>query len=206
MGSGVYIIENLINHKVYIGSATSFQMRWNLHLRKLTQQRHHTKHLQSSWDLYGQENFVFWAVEEVEDRSKLTEREQFYLDLFLKSYFHGVYNTRKIAESNIGLKWTEETKRKLSEVHKGNQYALGNRLSDETRRKLSDIKKGKKSGFAASGKKHSEETKRKMSRSQKNWLRKSGRKLSESTKEKISKAMKGNQNGRKHYDIININF
>ena len=41
-----------------------------------------------------------------------------------------------------GKHLSEETKKKLSEVSKGNKYALGNRLSEETKKKIGAAKKG----------------------------------------------------------------
>ncbi len=70
-----------------------------------------------------------------------------------------------------GHKRTEETKRKMSEVHKGNSYRKGFKDSEETKRKKSESHKGKKqteyqkkrTSEVHSGKITSEETKRKMS-------------------------------------------
>ena len=68
---------------------------------------------------------------------------------------------KKISEAGKGNKYalghkrSEETKRKLSEAHKGKK------LSDETKKKLSEANKGEKNKFY--GRKHSEETKKKIS-------------------------------------------
>lgn len=60
---------------------------------------------------------------------------------------------------NKGIKYSEEMKQRLSEVHKGK------RLSEETKRKLSEIRKGHP-GYMK-GKFHSDETRKKMSEAQK---------------------------------------
>lgn len=69
--------------------------------------------------------------------------------------------------SSLGLKRSEETRKRLSESHKGNKVSH----SIETRKKISDSLKGHsvsilvKEKFNMRGKAHSEETKLKMSQS-----------------------------------------
>ena len=70
----------------------------------------------------------------------------------------------KMSESHKGVKkgpHSEETRKKISEAKKGNQYHKGKHHSAETKHKMSEIKKGVKRGP------HSEETKKKISESQK---------------------------------------
>lgn len=76
----------------------------------------------------------------------------------------------------LGHHHTEETKRKLSEWNKEhpNQYWLGKHLSDETKKKLSESHKGKPGTMK--GKHHTDEAKRKVSEANK------GRKRSEENK------------------------
>jgi hypothetical protein len=70
----------------------------------------------------------------------------------------GVHNSkehiRKSAKAQIGLKRSEETKRKMSESMKGNKNSLGAKRSEEFKRKVSERMKGKPK---------SEECKRKLS-------------------------------------------
>lgn len=58
--TGVYLIKNLINNKVYVGSTkTSFKIRKNKHLRLLRKNIHYNEHLQNAWNYYGEDNFIF---------------------------------------------------------------------------------------------------------------------------------------------------
>lgn len=71
-----------------------------------------------------------------------------------------------IKEKNgmFGKTHTDDVKKKISNVHKGNKYRLNCKASEETREKLSFIASqriGDKNPFY--GKKHSEETKKKLS-------------------------------------------
>ena len=86
---------------------------------------------------------------------------------------------------NFGKPRTEETRRKISDAHKGKI------VSEETRRKISDARKGKVA---------SEETRKKLSRVRK------GEKRSEESKRRISESLKGDKNpcfGKKFW--VNIN-
>ena len=76
---------------------------------------------------------------------------------------------RKMSESHKGKKFSEEHRRKISEAKKGKF------LSEDTRKKMSESHKGKK---------FSEEHRRKMSESHK------GKHLSEEHRRKISEALK----------------
>ena len=76
---GVYIITNIINKKVYVGSTTdSFKNRWNSHTKKLRSHTHPNAHLQNAWIFYGEESFVFSILEILE--TNILEREQYYID------------------------------------------------------------------------------------------------------------------------------
>jgi hypothetical protein len=69
-----------------------------------------------------------------------------------------------ISEANIGRIKSEETKKKLSDVAKGNKYHLGIKHSVEAKKKMSEAHKdtsGQNNPFY--GKTHTEETKRKIS-------------------------------------------
>ena len=160
MSSGIYCIENLINHKVYIGSASNLRCRWSRHIENLLNEVHDNIHLQSAWNKYGKNGFQFWIIEEVETKACLVDREQFYLNLF-RDFEYGVYNKRLIACSNEGLKWSEETKRKMSIAKKnmslgtrlkmsiakqGNQHSLGIKRSEESIRKQRESWKKKRCG------------------------------------------------------------
>lgn len=81
--SAIYKITCLINNKIYIGSAKIVQYRKHQHFVDLKNNKHCNKKLQRSYNKYGKENFIFEILEFVEDKSKLIEREQFYLDTIL---------------------------------------------------------------------------------------------------------------------------
>jgi excinuclease UvrABC nuclease subunit len=47
MKSGIYCIKNIINDKMYIGSAVNLKTRRYEHFHFLTKNKHHNRHLQS---------------------------------------------------------------------------------------------------------------------------------------------------------------
>jgi len=149
--SVIYSIINLKNNKMYIGSAVNFRLRYNQHMYDLRRKNHHSPHFQRSWEKYGKDNFSFEIIELVDDKTKLLEREQVWLDLFKPEY-----NICKVAGSQLGRTWTldEEkrlniskglTGRKLSEEHKKNLGLLhkGKAKTEEQKLKISLSKKGK---------------------------------------------------------------
>ena len=58
-GSGIYKINNIITNKIYIGSAVDISNRWAVHKYQLRNKLHASKHLQNSWNLYGEDSFKF---------------------------------------------------------------------------------------------------------------------------------------------------
>ena len=75
---GIYKIKNIKNDKVYIGSAINIYRRFVTHKHLLRNNKHFNTHLQSSWNKYNSDNFIFEIVEECE-KSLLENREEFYI-------------------------------------------------------------------------------------------------------------------------------
>lgn len=107
--AGIYKINNLITGCFYIGSAINIYQRTRIHLWYLRKGIHTNKHLQNSFNKYGEENFEFSIIEKLEDTKQLIDKEQFYIDLLKPKY-----NIRKIANSNLGLKMSIESNLKRS--------------------------------------------------------------------------------------------
>jgi group I intron endonuclease len=66
--SGVYIIQNLVNNKVYIGASKNLYDRLCTHKVQLRGNRHHNAHLQSAYNAVGEENFTFEILEICEEQ------------------------------------------------------------------------------------------------------------------------------------------
>jgi len=126
----------------------------------LKKNNHINKHLQSAFNKYGKGAFEFSVLETVQTLKELIPLEQRYINSLAPEY-----NISPTAGNNLGIKHSEQTKRKMSKAHKGMKY------SEETRRKISEALKGRKLSEehkrklseAHKGKKHSAETRQKMS-------------------------------------------
>jgi group I intron endonuclease len=135
--SAIYIIRNNINDKIYIGSAIDVKARWVTHRSRLKNNQHHSIILQRAYNKYGIESLSYEILEYVTDKNKLIEREQVWIN-----FFKPEYNINKIAGNNLGMKHSEETKKKMSEAHKGYKRCLGKKASEETKEKMSLKKRG----------------------------------------------------------------
>lgn len=110
--SGIYIIKNTQTGSSYVGSAVNIQSRWAAHRHSL---RHHKKSppkLQRAWDKYGEAAFVFDVLATCSKEDLLRE-EQRWIDALKPRY-----NTREMAESNFGVKWSDETNSKKGRPNK----------------------------------------------------------------------------------------
>lgn len=117
-GSGVYSLTNENNGKVYVGSALSVQGRIKGHIRQLKRGKHENPYLQRAWDKHGESSFRFDVIESC-DPSQCVIREQHWIDQ-LKSYERDKgYNLSPSASSTLGLKWSDEAKRRHKEARKG---------------------------------------------------------------------------------------
>ena len=109
----IYRIQNLKTGDFYIGSSKDFTYRKWCHLRDLRSGKHHNPILQNSWNKHGEKCFLFAIIEEIEDSSKLVEREQYYLDTL-----NPRYNICRLAGSPLGIKHTYEARLNMSNAHK----------------------------------------------------------------------------------------
>jgi group I intron endonuclease len=120
--SGIYQIKNLINRKIYVGSSINIQHRWDQHKSDLNKGVHKNRHLQAAWDLYKEDFFEFKILEEclIEE---LTKREQYWINE-TQCFNNTVgYNICQTAENSLGVKRSEETKRKNSLSKRGDKSA-----------------------------------------------------------------------------------
>lgn len=175
--SGVYIIRNSINKKVYVGSAVNFWKRFYAHKWGLAANKHANKKLQYYCNKYGIDTLGFYLLELVErDLSKLAEAEQRSIVAFnAADIAHGFNIVRQVFPVALH---SEETKQKMSASMK----ALGRKMSEEHKeilRKNNAARKG------LPGHPISEVQKRAIT------LMQTGQKLSEETKQKISASRKG---------------
>ena len=87
----IYKIENLINHKKYIGLTNNVQRRRARHFTDLRCKRHDNSFLQKEFIKYGQDNFSFEVVYQGDITcEEIGEKEKEYIKYY-DSYLNG-YN------------------------------------------------------------------------------------------------------------------
>lgn len=110
---GIYSIMNKQNKKYYIGQSVDIFHRFSQHKCELNKNEHVNKHLQYSWNKYGQDNFEFKIVEECQ-KEKLNERERYWITQY-DSYNNG-YNLDLGGDGILGYKHNEDTIAKMRKI------------------------------------------------------------------------------------------
>lgn len=149
MTAGIYRINGPDNC-IYFGSAVDIESRWSKHIYDLKSNKHHSRYMQRHYNKHGLGVFTFEVVEVVHDTSILIAAEQDYLDwLFRYIDRKHIYNTRRIADSNAGIKRSAEYVKNMSVRMKnkfrdgGSVVPIGYKHTDEAKQKMSNAKKGK---------------------------------------------------------------
>lgn len=110
--SGIYMIVNLLNGKRYVGSSVDIYNRLHEHQFNLIKNKAHNVHLQSAWNKYGEDAFI-WTVLEFCEKDKRFDREQYFID-FIKPE----YNFTENVVANFGHSPSKECRQKISETLK----------------------------------------------------------------------------------------
>jgi group I intron endonuclease len=177
--SGIYKIQSKIKpNRSYIGSAVDISTRWRKHKSLLSRNIHFNAKLQNHYNKYGGDDLAYSIICEC-SKSELLIEEQYFIDS-LKPHF----NIRLEAKSNLGLKRSDESRKRMSEA----QQKAVKYYSPETRKIMGNYHLGNKNNL---GKHHSEKTKEIIR------LKLTGRKHKEDIRdidkwiENISKSTKG---------------
>ena len=182
----VYAIINDVNGKIYIGSSKNAFKRWECHRKALRNNCHSNQKLQRAWNKYGEESFSLEIVKRIIGyKNQMLWWEQHFINE-MNAVKEG-YNISPTAGSNLGIKFSEAARKRLSDSHKG-QKAWNKGIkgvvkhgpcSEKTKQRISKANKGKKRtkefcDFISKlqmGRKTSEKTKKKMSLAHKKRVR-----------------------------------
>lgn len=202
--SGIYKIYWNENDYFYFGQAIHIKERIGKHLRLLKIGKHSNIKLQHIYNKYG---IPVYDIVERCLNFDLDNREQHYIDVYFKD--DNCCNLSPTASSNKGVKFSEETKLKISKKSLGRyhteetkraigdkqrgalNHSFGKKLTDEHKAKISPLGRKQKAetkikiGNRHRGKIVSEETRNKLRK------RNTGKMATEETKKKMSKARIG---------------
>jgi len=174
LNTGIYEIRNTTNGKRYVGSAISFDTRFRAHLNDLRKDKHPNRHLQFAWNKYGEESFQIGPIIICSVKDLL-----FYEQIILDTFYDSLYNLAPTAGSQLGFRFSKESRLKMSITRTGQSIILPPRTKEHS---LAISK-------ANTGKTQSLKTRQKRSDSMKG--KNLGRKASDQAKKNISDAKKG---------------
>lgn len=152
MKSYIYIIENKVNGKAYIGKANNVKKRWDKHRAAAFDESDGL--LYRAMRKHGIENFQIRVIDEADDETyALNVLEPMWIRRFRDQGVE-LYNLTEGGDGIPGFVHSEETKRKMSKSQRGRKHSeesrqklreanLGKSHSDETRRKLSEANSGR---------------------------------------------------------------
>jgi group I intron endonuclease len=112
--SGIYLVTNTINGKVYVGSSKCVRIRLRNHYNQLKTGIHRNQRLLKDINKFDLDNFIFELLEKC-DEKYLSERETYWINAFNSTSKDIGYNI--IADTMHhcrGIKKSEEHKLKLS--------------------------------------------------------------------------------------------
>ena len=154
--SVIYLRTNKINGKKYVGQVTTKRFKARQNKWKSNSYRYAGKAINNARAKYGIDAFDFEILKECDDK-ELDFWEKYYIKELNTKVPNG-YNMTDGGDGRSGSSVSNETRRKMSESHKGQKKPP---FTDKHKNNLSESHKGQTSGMK--NKKHTEESKRKMS-------------------------------------------
>lgn len=138
--SGIYVIQNNVNQKKYVGKAIDIYKRIKQHVTQLnTKSKDENRHLINSWHKYGRNSFSYYVIEYIYEENKedldkkLADRELYWIQKLNTLDRKVGYNMR--LDSNSKCIVSDETKEKCSESQ------IKRFENEEERKKLSNTMK-----------------------------------------------------------------
>lgn len=195
--TAVYKITCVSNGNFYIGSSVNLQKRWYTHRLELTKGAHFNRHLQSSWNKYGKDNFKFEVLESADSQEAVLLLEQQYLDLHAgKDYCFNF--ALRVDAPMAGRTVSESMRAKMRQRCGENHWNWGRKLNPETIEKIRETNKKhphhlrrhtpeeiRKIAESSRGRRHTIESKKKISIAHK------GKVLPQELRDRISATLSG---------------
>lgn len=118
---GIYKITNLIDHKIYVGQSGNIRRRWVNHKIELNNNSHINRHLQYSWNKYGEKNFKFEIIEEC-SKSDLNDREKYWINYYNSSDRHYGFNIIIDPYHSVPVKLNWDKVHEIKKLLKNSNY------------------------------------------------------------------------------------
>ena len=77
----IYIFQNKVNNKIYVGQTTNFIARVKKHIRD-AKEGVKNRHFHSALFKYGIEQFNYFVIEDLGSKKELDEAEKFWIQYF----------------------------------------------------------------------------------------------------------------------------
>lgn len=141
----VYLFQNNINLKVYVGKSNNPKLRLNQHLAIVKNGKSVGRKtfnlIHKAISKYGGNSFTFQVIEEFEDEKKCLEAEKFWIEFFRadvnKFGSDCGYNLTVGGDGLSGRKHTLEAKAKIGKASLGRR-STGIPLSEDTKKQISN--------------------------------------------------------------------
>lgn len=132
--TGIYILKNTQNGKVYVGQSKNTDHRKSCHFCELKNNKHKNQSLQKEYN-ENPNAFIFETVCSCGEE-ELNDLEKYYIHKYKSDQPENGYN---IESGGIkGHVCTDGAKRKIAEKNKGNKNMCGIKLTEEWKRHLAE--------------------------------------------------------------------
>lgn len=138
--SGIYMITNTVNGRIYVGSSKTIRRRKYQHLLYLRRGKHHNRYLQRDFNKCGEAAFAFETLLYTTD---LANMERFFL-LSVYDNQQQCYNLSKEPYTTSDVVFTDARRDAIRALHQGNTHRLGKRHTEESKQRCRESKLGKR--------------------------------------------------------------
>jgi group I intron endonuclease len=178
-GYYIYVIENKLDGKIYVGQTKDLKKRWRGH-KNTADANEDNRHIYNAIRTYGKENFDFIPFEKHNTLEESNRAEIFWIWFLMAQNRDIGYNIlpggdckehtpetiEKIRQARLGTTHSPETIQQMSEDRKGEGNAMfGRNHTEETKQLQRELKLGKYDGENNPffGKTHTPEVRQKIS-------------------------------------------